>query len=457
MFSSLLLVLLSTAPSPISSYIASGSIPFETNRKISLIGQTDSEVHRGNNEPKISKFSRTLQLNKEKNINKGLLKGAVEKNSTKSMEIDSSIQERLSEGDAIIEDDNSLYDSYEISLIAGETYQLTLESSDFDTYLLLLDDSGQIIEENDDIALDEVSGFSITNSELIVQPTVSGNYRIWANGYDADSRGNYKLSSRQFSGQEVAEIESVEELYQIGNEHILLGQFTLASERLETALALSSKLGLHSHEVNALSRTMMLYVSRGFINKLSSLNYKYIDKYPLSGPEESLAESILTVQSYLNSRQYESAVEHVENLPKPDENQNWVGRIVPLMATQAYIALEEFDAAKINIEDFLDFVQTLPIKKEREELELIANMSMGLVLYMEGDSNQALSYFENVLLELKNNPSYFYGNASESSSVSYIAALSANDLEEYAQALSYADDTISFARRAEIQPLKVRV
>lgn len=86
--------------------------------------------------------------------------------------------------------DGSLYQAYPFDGRAGQEITINLASSDFDTYLILLDPSGEKIGENDDISR------SNTNSQLNVTLPRSGTYRVIVNTYDAGGQGQYILKVR---------------------------------------------------------------------------------------------------------------------------------------------------------------------------------------------------------------------------------------------------------------------
>lgn len=88
----------------------------------------------------------------------------------------------LEEGDAALSD-GSLYDVYEFEGQAGQAITIRLESAEFDTYVLLTDADGERIAENDDVSA------SNTHSQLTVELTANGTYRIFANSYDETGRG----------------------------------------------------------------------------------------------------------------------------------------------------------------------------------------------------------------------------------------------------------------------------
>jgi len=86
--------------------------------------------------------------------------------------------------------DGSLYKEYTFEGRTGQSVTMTLESPDFDTYLILLDARGNKLAENDD------AGQGTTNSQLTVRLPDSGVYRVLVNAYDRRGRGRYRLTIR---------------------------------------------------------------------------------------------------------------------------------------------------------------------------------------------------------------------------------------------------------------------
>lgn len=87
-------------------------------------------------------------------------------------------------------EDNSLYQEYALDGRAGQTVTITMESIEFDTYLILLDANGRVVGQNDD------ESPTSTNSRLTVTLPRTGTYRIIANAYDRNGRGRYVLTVR---------------------------------------------------------------------------------------------------------------------------------------------------------------------------------------------------------------------------------------------------------------------
>ncbi|WP_071515873.1 trypsin-like peptidase domain-containing protein [Geitlerinema sp. PCC 9228] len=86
--------------------------------------------------------------------------------------------------------DRSLYDTFSFSGRRGQRVQILLESPDFDTYLILVDENGEKLAENDDFRRGN------TNSALRVNLPYTGSYRVLVNAYDRTGRGRYQLIIR---------------------------------------------------------------------------------------------------------------------------------------------------------------------------------------------------------------------------------------------------------------------
>jgi hypothetical protein len=93
----------------------------------------------------------------------------------------------LQEGDKTIPNDGSFYDSFPLEGSAGDSFTIILESSEFDTFLAIMDEDGNIIEQNDDISEED------SNSRLEITLPGNGTYSIIVNAYDKGGKGNYVL------------------------------------------------------------------------------------------------------------------------------------------------------------------------------------------------------------------------------------------------------------------------
>lgn len=97
----------------------------------------------------------------------------------------------LEEGDETIPNDGSFYDSYPLQGNAGDSFIISLESQDFDTFVAILDSEGNIIDQNDDINEEN------SNSRLRITLPSNGVYNVIVNAYDKGGKGRYTLTVRR--------------------------------------------------------------------------------------------------------------------------------------------------------------------------------------------------------------------------------------------------------------------
>ena len=86
--------------------------------------------------------------------------------------------------------DGSLYDQHTFEGRAGQSVTITVESSDFDTYVAIFNPQGKLLAQNDDISK------SNSNSAVTVTLPASGTYRVVVNAYNKGDRGRYTLTVR---------------------------------------------------------------------------------------------------------------------------------------------------------------------------------------------------------------------------------------------------------------------
>jgi hypothetical protein len=78
--------------------------------------------------------------------------------------------------------DGSVYDAWTFPATAGQTVQIAMRSTAVDSYLLLFDPSGSLLEFNDD-------GAGGNDARISFQIDTSGTYTIWANSFDPFNTG----------------------------------------------------------------------------------------------------------------------------------------------------------------------------------------------------------------------------------------------------------------------------
>jgi S1-C subfamily serine protease len=98
-------------------------------------------------------------------------------------------QGRLEAGDSIAPDD-TYYDIYSFPGEAGQQVTITLNSSDFDTYLAIGDSEGELLDSNNN------ANARTTNSEIVLTLPRTGTYNIIVNGFSTADQGAYVLTVR---------------------------------------------------------------------------------------------------------------------------------------------------------------------------------------------------------------------------------------------------------------------
>lgn len=98
------------------------------------------------------------------------------------------VQGALEQGDNVLDEDKSLYDVHDFEGRAGQSVTISVESTDFDTYVLIADADGKVLEENDDLSEDN------SNSRITITLPKDGVYHIIVNGYESKDLGRYNLT-----------------------------------------------------------------------------------------------------------------------------------------------------------------------------------------------------------------------------------------------------------------------
>ena len=81
-----------------------------------------------------------------------------------------------------------MYDEYSFEGKQGQEVTISLDSSEFDTYLAIFTPDNKLLEEHDDISQ------SNSNSQITVTLPSDGTYRVIVNSYDDKGRGKYNLT-----------------------------------------------------------------------------------------------------------------------------------------------------------------------------------------------------------------------------------------------------------------------
>lgn len=97
---------------------------------------------------------------------------------------------------SVLPSDSSLFDEYTFEGTQGQKVIVTVESTEFDTYVAILNSQGELVGENDDATQQN------SNSELTVTLSASGRYRVIVNALEPPpkGKGKYSLIVRESTG-----------------------------------------------------------------------------------------------------------------------------------------------------------------------------------------------------------------------------------------------------------------
>jgi serine protease Do len=93
-------------------------------------------------------------------------------------------------GSPVLPSDGSFYQEYSFEGRQGQSITVSMESEDFDTYVIVIDANDRVIAQNDDASPQN------TNSVVTVTLPEDGTYRVIANTYDRTGSGRYTLEVR---------------------------------------------------------------------------------------------------------------------------------------------------------------------------------------------------------------------------------------------------------------------
>lgn len=96
----------------------------------------------------------------------------------------------LGPGASVLPSDGSLFRQTSFTGRAGQSITITLDSPEFDTYLVLLSPEGKVLAQNDN------ADANTTNSAITATLPRSGVYRVVVNARDKQGRGRYILTIR---------------------------------------------------------------------------------------------------------------------------------------------------------------------------------------------------------------------------------------------------------------------
>ena len=296
----------------------------------------------------------------------------------------------LSPGDETL-DDGSLYDTYSFEGRAGQSVTISVESEEFDTYLILLDAEGKQIADNDDSA-------GNSDSKIVATLTKDGIYKVIVNGYDANSQGGYALSISPASEADIRRAladrlyEEGMQIYRQGTAESLQG----AIEKWEEAILIYRELGYRTGEARILNNIGFIYSSLGEKQKALDYYSRALSIYQETGDragEATTLNNISLIYSSLGEKQ--KGLDYLDRaLPLHQETGNRTGEATTLNNIgSVYDDLGEKQKA-LNY-----YEQALPLHQETGNRagEAATFNNIGSVYDDLGEKQKALDYYERAL------------------------------------------------------------
>ena len=197
---------------------------------------------------------------------------------TKQNDAESSVlfeaQGALSEGDVQLSN-GSLYDVHLFEGQAGQIVRITLDSDDFNTFLLLQDSAGTVLARNDNA----IEG---SNAEIVIRISVTEQYRVLASAYSENDRGEYQLTIELSDEVTLRQTElraEADRLFDQANEAFRVSQYQAALGLWQSALEIyrdnGDRLGADRSKISA-------YVFIGGINWLCCKKLQRTYGFPVS-------------------------------------------------------------------------------------------------------------------------------------------------------------------------------
>lgn len=302
----------------------------------------------------------------------------------------------LEEGDNTFSDDGSFYDTYTFEAEAGQAVIITLESTEFDTYLLLRDSQSETIARNDDI-----SGGDRNSQIVIILPT-TGTYRVFAGAYDDTQKGAYRLSvARTQSDNPLVRKSEADELLAQGRQLADTAQYPEALELYQQALAIY-------REIDELALEAVVLNNLGTIDEDQGKYPQALEYYEQSleilqdlGEDELAATALNNIGGiYVVMGQYAKVLEYYERSLAINQDLGNRSRIATNLNNIGHIYgnLGDFSQALEYYEQSLAILQNID-DLDREATTL---NNIGLVYSNLGNYSQALEYYEQALEISKN-------------------------------------------------------
>jgi tetratricopeptide (TPR) repeat protein len=163
--------------------------------------------------------------------------------------------------------DGSYFDVHTFEGQSGQIVTITLESADFDTFLILLDPNSNPQNTNDDANADS------TNSAISQALPMDGVYSVVVTSYEPGAVGTYRLQVVTTGQQAAPTSGSFDDLIQQGTQNLRMRNYPVALQRFQQALQLAQQQGDRPNEARAYEYLAIAQANSGDFNN-SLVNYE---------------------------------------------------------------------------------------------------------------------------------------------------------------------------------------
>ena len=192
------------------------------------------------------------------------------------------------DGDSDTFEDGSYFNSHTFVGKAGETITIEVSSSEFDSYLIVLDPEEKKIVENND-------GGEGNQAKVTLTLPASGTYTVIVNSYKQEERGSYQLSWREATEEDI-QLAQANQLSQQVWELKEQGKYSEAIPLAERVLRIRQQvLGQeHPDVATSINNLALLYESQGRYTEAEPLYLQALEmrKRLLGQDHPSVATSI---------------------------------------------------------------------------------------------------------------------------------------------------------------------
>ena len=220
------------------------------------------------------------------------------------------VEGTLTQDDQSSAEDGRLFDIHEFIGEAGQTVGITLESIDFNTYLVLTNTEGDVLAENDNIGNDNAHSF------LRITLPESGSYQVRVFTTNPDFLGNYHLkvvtddtSAPLLSERASQQVEANRLLLQ-GNDSLNRSDFSAAQQLWQEALKIYQSIQDFRGEANAVGNLGNIYFRLGEYEQAINAHLKSLELAQSIGHRQGEANALGSLGLvYFGLNQYAKAIE----------------------------------------------------------------------------------------------------------------------------------------------------